>query len=151
MTLDLGTTPLPDLRRLLDRRGIRTNAYFEAVWAQVEVALPPRRIEVRVISAAELGSREPVTVAELLALAAPHRLGVCPLEAAIWLALTLEEPPHGGRITVVSPRRLADEFAPRGLYWRHDAEGRWLRGFVATDDWKYEIQERFLLALAGTG
>ena len=146
-TLPLGSTPLPALLDALRDRGVRTNAYFDALWPHVVVADPPRALDVVIATAAELGLPDGATLDALLAHAAPLGLGPCPLEAAARLRLALDASP--GRITVVSPRAFSDEAAPRGFYLRDDDDGAWLRAFVASDDWCFGADERFALGVVG--
>jgi ribosomal protein S18 acetylase RimI-like enzyme len=143
----LGARPAPALREALREAGVRTNAYFDVLWPHVAVADPPRALVVEIATAAALGLPEGATLDAAIAHAAPRGLVPCPLEAAAWLALS---PPAGeGRITVVSPRAIADEAAPRGFYVRRDEAGTWLRAFVASDDWRFDAAERFALAVRG--
>lgn len=145
--LALGTTDLATLRDALRERGVATNAYFDALWPHVVIADPPRALEVVVATAAELGLPDGATLDALLAHVGPLGLGPCPLEAAVRLRLALTEPPGAGRVTVVSPRPTPDEEAPRGLYMRADEHGEWLRAYVASDDWCFDPEERFALAV----
>lgn len=147
--LALGTTPKASLRDALRDRGVRTNAYFDALWPHVTVADPPRDLDVVITTAADLGMQDGATMDALLAHVEALGLGPCPLEAAAWLRLTLEEPPGAGRVTVVSPRPTPDEAAPRGFYLRTDDDGAWLRGFAASDDWRFDAAERFALGVVG--
>ncbi len=145
--LTLGTTDNASLRDALRERGVCTNAYFDALWRHVVVADPPRALEVVITTPAELGLPDGATLDALLAHVGPLGLGPCPLEAAARLRLALTEPPGAGRVTVVSPRPTPDEEAPRGFYLRADEHGPWLRAFVASDDWRFDPDERFALAV----
>jgi hypothetical protein len=146
-TLALGATSRDALLDVLRSRGVRTNAYFDALWPHVVVADGPRTLEVVIATAAALGLPDGATLDALVGHVAALGLGPCPLEAAALLRLALDEPPQAGRITVVSPRVLPDDAAPRGLYLRRDDEGVWLRAFVASDDWRFDAGERFALAV----
>lgn len=143
--LVLGGTTRDALRDALRRRGVRTNAYFDVLWPQVTLGDGP--LEVLITTAAALGLPDGATLDALLHHAAPLGLGPCPLEVAPRLRLVLDEPPGSGRVTVVSPRVIPDEAAPRGFYLRRDDEGVWLRAFVASDDWRFDADERFALAV----
>jgi hypothetical protein len=146
-TLALGTTDRDALHDALRSCGVRTNAYFDVLWPHVSVADGPRTLEIVIATAAALGLPDGATLDALVDHVAAQGLGPCPLEAAARLRLVLDEPPGGGRITVVSPRVLPDEAVPRGFYLRHDDEGVWLRAFVASDDWRFGADERFALAV----
>jgi hypothetical protein len=145
-TLALGATSRDALREALQARGVQTNAYFDVLWPHVAIAHEPRTIQVFVATAAALGLPEGTTLAALVDHVAAMGLGPCPLEAAARLRLVLDEP-GSRRITVVSPRPIADAAAPRGFYLRQDHGAMWLRAFVASDDWRFDGDERFALAV----
>lgn len=147
--LDLGTSPREALVDALHARGVRTNPYFDALLPRVVVADAPRPLTVAIASAAALGFPGGATLPELLAGVAVQALGPCPLEAALHLRLAYSDEPKGVRVTVVSPRVVDDEAFPRGLYLRRDDEGLWLRAFVASDDWRFDADEHFALAVMG--
>jgi hypothetical protein len=146
-TLVLGATNGDALRDALRDRGVRTNPYFDVLWPHVAITDGPRPLEVVIATAAALGLHHGATLDALVHHVAARGLGPCPLEAAARLRLVLDEPQEAGRITVVSPRAIADEAAPRGFYLRRDQEGVWLRAFVASDDWRFDADERFALAV----
>lgn len=146
-TIHLGGSSRDALRDVLRSRRVRTNAYFDVLWPHVVVDAEPRALEILVATAATLGLTSGATLDEVVDHVAAKGLAPCPLEAAARLCLALDEPPGGGRITVVSPRAIPDEAAPRGFYVRHDADGLWLRAYVATDDWRFDADERFALAV----
>jgi hypothetical protein len=148
-TLVLGATNLDKLRDALRDRGVLTNPYFDVLWPQVVVADAPRALEVVITTVAELGLPDGATLDALCARSASLGLCPCPLEAAARLRLVLDEAPGAGRITVVSPRPAPDEAAPRGFYLRSDADGVWLRGFAASEDWVFGGEERVALGLLG--
>lgn len=150
-TLTLGSVDLPTLRRALADAGVRHNAYAELLWPHVEVASEPTAVQVRADTVGALGASAGATIEGLLSAVAPG-LVACPLEVAVLLALTpfTDELPDGERLTIVSPRPTADEAAPRGFYLRRDADGLWLRAFVASDDWVFGPDERVVLAHART-
>lgn len=147
--IDLGTSTRDALLASLAEHGVRTNAYFQTLLPHIDVATTSRSLTVVVTSAAALGLPQGGTLDEVRARAATVGLGPCPLEAALRLRLAVVDAPGDARLTVVSDRVVDDETFPRGLYLRHDDEGRWLRAFVASDDWVFAADERFALARIG--
>lgn len=142
---------IPDIHlegHALDRRvarlraaGIQFNAYAEQLFARgFPVGVASRTVRVEVHTAAELGLPEGGTLDEAIAHAAPRGLAPCALEVA--LALRHHVVNASPRITVVSPRASSLDHEPRGFYLRDDADGSWLRGYVASDDWRFEPTER---------
>lgn len=142
LAVTVGALPLEALLARLRTHGVRFNAYAEHLFAQgaVPVAERPTTLAVVVRPLAELGFPEGALLRDALAAAPALGLAPCPLEAGLWLRLTaLSAAP---RITLAAPRALPGEDAPRGLYLRDDAEGAWLRGYVASDDWVFTPDER---------
>lgn len=147
-TLSLGANRVDALRAALDAAGVRTNAYAAELFPRVEIAPAPRSVVVDVRTLRAHGLPDGATLDALLAHVAMQGLRAAPLEAAI--ALRLAWPAlDGARVTVVSPRPTPDETAPRGFYLRDDDEGRWLRAFVASDDWVFMPDERVALLVEG--
>jgi hypothetical protein len=147
LTLTLGRQSLPELVAALRDGGVRFNAYAEELvaGALVEVSSQPLTVHIEVHSVASLGWPEGATLDEVLRGAAAQGLAPCPLEAALLLRLAWRERPVSPRITVASPRAQPDASRPRGFYLRDDADGCWLRAFVASDDWVMGPGERLAL------
>lgn len=123
------------------------NAYAKAMLAAglVPIASPSRSVRIEVHTIAELGWPEGAPIDTVLLGVASQGLAPCPLEVALVLRLALAESQLKHRMTVASERAQADELAPRGFYLRDDAEGRWLRAYVASDDWVMAADEHLVL------
>ena len=147
VVLALGCQPLSGLVEALRRSGVRLNAYAEELLAGGRVEVAPESIPVRVEvhSVGALGWAEGAPLDEVLRDVADQGLSPCPLEVALLLRLAWREQPVSPRITVASARAHPDEAAPRGFYLRDDADGCWLRGYVASDDWVQGPEERLAL------
>lgn len=144
--LSLGVSSLESLRAALVRDGVQTNAYAGVLFPHVTVAAPARTVVVDVRTIGAHGLPEGATIDALLAHVAARGFRAAPLEAAIALRLAWRAL-DGARVTVVSSRPTPDEAAPRGFYLRDDDEGRWLRAFVASDDWVFTPDERVALVV----
>lgn len=144
--LELGRLPLEALVATLRERGVRLNAYGEALLAsgRVQVAVEPCSVKVVVRTAEELGWPAGAQVGEVLR-ALPGGLASCPLEVALQLRLAWRDQPVWPRITVASERADPDETQPRGFYLVDREDGCWLRAYVASDDWRMEPSERLAL------
>src|SRR5207244_32002 len=103
----------------------------------------PVRVEAHSVGA--LGWAEGAPLDQVLRDAADQGLTACPLEVALLLRLAWREQPVSPRITVASARPHPDEAVPRGFYLRDDADGSWLRAYVASDDWAQGPEERLAL------
>jgi len=145
-SLFLGVSSVESLRASLEREGVRTNAYAAVLFPSVSIAEVPRTVVVDVRTIGGHGLSEGATLDVLLAHVAARGFSAAPLEAAIALRLAWRAL-DGARVTVVSPRPTQDESAPRGFYLRDDDEGRWLRAFVASDDWVFTPDERVALVV----
>lgn len=145
--LTRGRQPLCDLVAALRRSGVRFNAYAEQLLGggRVEVAPEPIPVRLEVHSVGALGWAEGATLDQVLRDVADQGLAPCPLEVALLLRLAWLERPVSPRITVASARVHPDEAVPRGFYLRDDADGCWLRAFVASDDWVQGPEERLAL------
>ncbi|MCA9566725.1 MAG: hypothetical protein KC656_02745, partial [Myxococcales bacterium] len=108
---------------------MRTNAYGDALLPRVPVLHEPREVHVVVRTVAELGWPEGAELDRVLE--RTTGFAPCPLETALLLRLAWTDPVHP-RITVLSARAESDETALRGFYLRVDAEGPWLRAYVAS-------------------
>ena len=109
------------------------------------VAPEPIAVCVEVHSVGALGWAEGAPLDEVLRDVADRGLLPCPLEVALLLRLAWRERPVSQRITVASARAQPEEAAPRGFYLRDDADGCWLRAYVASDDWVQGPEERLAL------
>ncbi|MCB9602322.1 MAG: hypothetical protein H6724_11785 [Sandaracinus sp.] len=140
--ITLGTHDTSSLRRALADAGVRQNVYASRLFDEGHVVPGPARIvHVVVKSAAELGAPDGDTLDGMIARVRPAGLVPGPLELAAYLRLAWRDQPRGPRVTVVSLRPTPEETSPRGFYLRHDDEGLWLRGYVASDDWVFEPTE----------
>lgn len=147
LVLTLGRQPLSGLVAALRRAGVRLNAYAEELLAGGSVGVAPESIPVRVEvhSVGALCWAEGAPLDPMLRDVVAQGLAPCPLEVALLLRLAWREQPVSPRITVASARAHSDEAAPRGFYLRDDADGCWLRAYVASDDWVMGPEERLAL------
>lgn len=126
---------------------MRFNAYAEGLlgggWVSVAPEPSPVRVEVHTVAA--LGWVEGAPMDRILGGLAERGLAPCPLEVALLLRWAWLDRPVSPRITVASLRAQADAALPRGFYLRDDADGCWLRGYVASDDWQFPPDERLAL------
>jgi hypothetical protein len=145
--LTLGLRPLPALVSDLRREGVRFNAYAERLLQEprVEVARDTVVVHVEVHNVRELGWSKGAPLEQVLRDVADRGLAPCPLETALVLRLAWRATPVSPRITVASARIDPDEAVPRGFYLRDDADGCWLRAFVASEDWVFAPEERLAL------
>ena len=133
------------LRAELRQRGVLLNAYAEKLLGGLVVEREPREITLVLTSFAELGLTRGGTIEELASCASARGLRFATIEAGVLLRLEWNGDIEGERLTVVSPRASVDESEPRGFYVRRDGEGFWLRGYVASEDWRFEGRERIAL------
>lgn len=147
VALTMGRQPLSELVAALRRAGVRLNAYAEELLGGGRVgvapAFVPARVEVHSVGA--LGWAEGAPLDQVLRDVADQGLEPCPLEVALLLRLAWRERTVSQRTTVASARADPDEAVPRGFYLRDDADGCWLRAYVASDDWNFGPEERLAL------
>lgn len=147
VVLTLGRRPLSEVIAALRGTGVRFNAYAEELLGGGQVGVAPESTPVRVEvhSVVALGWVEGAPLDEVLRDVADQGLAPCPLEVAPLLRLAWCEQPVSPRVTVASSRIDRDEAVPRGFYLRDDADGCWLRAYVASDDWVVGPEERLAL------
>ena len=147
VVLTLGRRRLSELVAELRREDVRLNAYAEELLARggVGVAPEPAPVRVEVHSVGALGWSEGAALNEVLRDVVGHGLAPCPLEVAPVLRLVWRAHALSPRITVASERAHPDPAVPRGFYLYDDADGCWLRGYVASDDWVAGPEERLAL------
>jgi hypothetical protein len=147
VVLTMGRQPLRALVAALRRAGVRLNTYAEKLLGDgwVAVALEPIPVRVEVHSIGALGWAEGAPLDQVLRGVADQGFAPCPLEVALLLRLAWLEQPLSTRVTVASERAHPDGAMPRGFYLRDDAEGCWLRAYVASDDWVMSPEERLAL------
>ena len=152
VVLTLGRQPLSELVADLRRTGVRFNAYAEELLARGLVGVAPESIPVRVEvhSVGTLGWAAGATLDHVLRDVADRGLAPCPLEVALLLRMAWRAQPVSPRITVASARAHPDEAVPRGFYLRDDADGCWLRAYVASDAWVAGPEERLALLRQGS-
>ena len=147
VVLTLGRQSLPELVAALRQAGVRLNAYAEQLLREgrVEVAPIPTAVRVEVRSVGAFGWADGAPLDQVLRDVAHQGFASCPLEVALLLRLAWREQPVSPRITVASPRAHPHEPVPRVFYLRDDADGCWLRAYVASDDWVQGPEERLAL------
>jgi hypothetical protein len=130
---------------LLRDADVRVNAYGEDLLRRVKVAPAPEPVQVEVHTVGTLGFASGATLDDVTRRGVARGLGPCSLVDALLLRLVWRDRRVSPRITVASARVDPDERLPRGFYLKDDAEGCWLRGFVASDDWVASPDERVAL------
>jgi hypothetical protein len=147
VVLTLGRQPLSGLVAALRRASVRLNTYAEDLLGGGRVDVAPEAVPVRVEvhSVGALGWAEGSPLDHVLRGVTDQGLLPCPLEVTLLLRLAWREQHVSPRVTVASARADPDEAMPRGFYLRDDAEGCWLRAYVASDDWIHGPEERLAL------
>lgn len=147
VVLTLGRQPMSELVASLRQSGVRFNAYAEEMLGEgvMEAAPEVMPVGVEVHTLVALGWAEGALMDQVLRDVVDQGLFPCPLEAALLLRMAWRHQPVSPRITVASARAVPDVSVPRGFYLRDDAEGCWLRAYVASDDWVFGPEERLAL------
>lgn len=144
MVIRIGGLSRAEILREFERHSVRMNAYGETLFKQLRFESYPsvEQREVVELTVREMGFAHAVNYSEVLARAESLGLKLCSLEAAPYLRLQyLNQPPDGTHITIASPIRSEP---PSGFYLRHQPGTLWLRGYVASADYEWNPDERFL-------
>ncbi len=143
-SVQVGGLNRAEILRELETHAVALNAYGDTLFQELRFEDFPtaEQRQAVVLTAGQLGFQQAAFYAEILARAATLGLAVCPLEAAPYLRLQyLDQPPDGTHITIASAIR---DQTPSGFYLRRHPDQLWLRGYVASADYEWVLEERFI-------
>lgn len=121
-----------------------TKLFAEAI---PDPPLTPYQLDTVELTASQLGYPAGATSADLFARAGELGLSLCPLEVAPFLRLQFLDQAEGRWITIASAKPSIRPDFPNGFYLRRLADGLWLRGYTASDDYVFDAADRFIFCL----
>jgi len=142
-TVTLGRWQKTDLLAELKRHDVSMNEYGKVLFASsaLRISQQPRLLETVELRARNLGFVDGATWPDLFRAAQNYGLGLCPLEAAVYLRLDYLDQPEGDWITVCTPVVTP---LPNGFYLRTMDDRLWLRGYTTSTTYKFGADERFI-------
>lgn len=123
-TVQLGTHQ--EFHRALTSEGFIISRSADEMLPKVEVALKPSKLQLVVVSVAELGFPTGAEDSQIFVKAVEAGLKRCPAEVGPQLRLQYPDQPRGEDL-LIAMRPIADSRGIRGVFCvGHDAGGRWL-------------------------
>jgi len=141
-TVQVGGLDAEALRTALAAEGIQLNAYAESLLRSPAFRTRHRveTVTLALVSLPWLGLRNGGTFGDIVARAKARKLGLCGLDIAPHLRLTMLQQPLGPYLTVASAPPGPREDRPNGFYLRRRTDGLWLRGYAASADHVYAAE-----------
>jgi hypothetical protein len=72
------------------------------------------------------------------------KLKLCPLSLGAFLRLEFLDQEEGPYLTIASEKLVNDENYPNGFYLRNTENSLWLRGYRASEDYKWSLDNEFV-------
>jgi hypothetical protein len=145
-TISVAGTPKGPLVGRLIEAGVQFNEYAKILFEHPAFSISDKAEQVRLVKlkSSELGISIPSSFLEIIKKSAEFGLELCPLYVAAFLRLEYLEQPEGPYLTVASARIEQDQNYPTGFYLRNYENSLWLRGYQATDEYKWPIDSEFI-------
>ncbi|MGX7025773.1 helicase [Vagococcus hydrophili] len=120
-----------------------------------KVTETPRKIQIIMLSVAELGLTKGANLSTIYKQAAEKGLLLCPEDTGIYLRMgnRYEKNSHGlvskgkapdDSLTVATKNITSDIHFPKGLYLRKIEGDLWLRGYICDDEHLFSSEDRFV-------
>lgn len=148
-TVHVGGLTKAEILQEFQRYSISMNVQGTKLFAEAvpDPPLTPYQLDTVELTASQLGYPAGATSADLFARACELGLSLCPLEAAPFLRLQFLDQAEGRWITIASEKPSIRPDFPNGFYLRRLADGLWLRGYTASDDYVFDADDRFIFSL----
>lgn len=144
--ISIGGVSKEQLLRKLADKGIQFNKYANILFDHF-LFLPLLQTEtfkLVKIKISDLGIDKPCFYQEITNKAAELGLQLCPLYIAAFLRLAYLDQPEGPYLTIASAKPEKDENHPNGFYIRNLENILWLRGYRASDDYEWPMDQEFI-------
>ncbi len=147
--ISMGGIAKEQLLLQLKEAGIKFNSYASTLFAHptFSPSSDVEKVRLAKVTVAELGFTTPPLFQEIVEKAASYNLKLCPLELGPFLRLQYLDQPEGPYLTIASTKPEKDETYPNGFYIRNLNKMLWLRGYCATDDYKWPVDREFIFRL----
>ena len=102
------------------------------------------KIKLVKVNLSQLELNNPATFQEITSSASKFGLKLCPLVLGAFLRLEYLDQPAGAYLHITSKKPEADENYPNGFYIRNLDQKLWLRGYRASEDYAWSIDNEFI-------
>lgn len=144
--ISVGGLTKEQLMNQLVQAGIQFNEYANILFDHTSFSpgAESARVNLFKVKQSDLGITKACTFQEIVSKASFFGLKLCPLYLGAFLRLEYMEQPGGPYLTVASAKPESDENYPNGFYVRNLNNSLWLRGYRATDDYEWPIENEFI-------
>lgn len=133
------------IEKLIDK-GIQFNQYAHVLFddSNFIVSTEIENVDLVKISLFDLGLSEQSSYDKIVDEAQKIELKQCPLCLGAFLRPEYLDQEEGPYLTIASEKMVKDVKYPNGFYIRHIDNIFWLRGYYASDDYKWPLNSEFV-------
>lgn len=135
-----------DILNKLKLNNISLNAYGDKIFSDSKFCTSKENFSINTIelSLSDLGFTKKPVSSDIFEKAKSLGLDLCELEVAAYLRLQYLDLPLGKMITIASKKLNEDENLPNGFYVINREDGLWLRGYRASFDYEWDLNNHFI-------
>jgi len=130
----------------LVKSGVRFNKYAETLFAHASFSPSPivESLSLVKVKQSDLALNKQSTYSEITKQALSLGLKLCPIYLGAFLRLEYLDQAAGPYLTIASQKLEDTESFPNGFYVRNLDNCLWLRGYRASDDYKWPLDHEFI-------
>lgn len=102
------------------------------------------KVQLVKVKLSDLGLTNPCAFQTIVDKALSLGLRLCPLSLGASLRLDYLDQPEGPYLTIASKKPEQHEYYPSGFYLRNSDGSLWLRGYLATGDTEWPVENEFV-------
>lgn len=144
--ISVGGLKKEELINQLNEKGIQFNKYAEALFEHPSFSPGDKVEKLRLVKLklSDLRLTNPCSLQRVIENASVLGLKICPLYLAAFLRLQYLDQPVGPYLTIASTVPESDEDYPTGFYVRKIDNLLWLRGYRASGDCEWPVENEFI-------
>ncbi|MFN4152251.1 MAG: helicase, partial [Candidatus Sericytochromatia bacterium] len=135
-----------DISNKLKSNNISLNVYGDTLFSCPKFSTSEKKSSINTIELTllDLGFTKKPISSDIFEKAKSLGLDLCELEIAPYLRLQYPDLPLGKMITIASKKINDDENFPNGFYIINREDGLWLRGYRASFDYEWDLNNSFI-------
>jgi hypothetical protein len=148
--ISIGGLTKEQLISQLTEKGVQFNKYANVLFEHPNF-IPsdkPERVTLVTVKLQDLQLSNPCSFEQIVSKALNLGLKLCPLYLGAFLRLSYLDQPEGPYLTIASfepePKHEIDENYPNGFYLRNFESSLWLRGYRATGEPEWPLDNEFI-------
>lgn len=144
--ISFGGLSKDDLIQKLAQANIQFNSYAHQLFAHHSFVVPDNSTVFKLVKVnlLDLKISNPCSFGEIIRLSIKLGLKQCPLALGAFFRLAYLGQPEGPYLTIASIKPEQDENFPNGFYVRNTDNALWLRGYRASDDYRWPTESEFI-------